>query len=81
MITIKMVEVLMNKALAERAQSQMNLDIYLTNPVGVGEHPDIIAEADKLVEKIATAQGKIDVVENLAAELNRQLSANENTEE
>ena len=28
----------------------------MTNPVGIGEHPDIVAECNKLVKEIAEAR-------------------------
>ena len=38
------------------------LKIYLENSVGIGEHPQHIEECDKLVEKIAEARDKLDVL-------------------
>lgn len=31
----------------------MNVEVYLTNPVGVGEHPDIMEAIEKEMEEIA----------------------------
>ena len=36
-----------------------NVEVYLNNPVGIGEHPQHIDEIDKLIEKIANAQEKL----------------------
>lgn len=33
------------------------LEVYLKNPVGIGEHPQIIEEMDKLVHVIADMDG------------------------
>jgi len=33
--------------------------VYFSNAVGVGEHPQIIDEMDKQVEKLADAQGSL----------------------
>ena len=39
-----------------------NLDIYLNNPVGIGEHPQHFEEMDKLVESMTSAQDKLEVL-------------------
>ena len=39
-----------------------SLDIprnHLTNPAGIGEHPQVIEEADKLVNDISTHKGNL----------------------
>jgi len=47
---------------AEIAHADATLKIYLENSVGIGEHPQHIEECDKLVEKIANAKEKLDVL-------------------
>ena len=39
-----------------------NLDIYLNNPVGIGEHPQHFEEMDKLVESMTAARDKLEVL-------------------
>ena len=68
-MTIKMIETLMNIAIAERSKAQMNLNIYLANGTAIGEHPDVVEEANKLVAAVADADGKIEVLNNLVKEL------------
>ncbi len=70
-MTIKMIETLMNIAIAERAKASMNLNMYLNSPVGVGEHPDLVGEADKLVSKLSEAEGKITVLNSLVEEIKK----------
>ena len=48
----------------EIAQANANIKVYLTNPVGIGEHPDIIAAIDEQVEKMAHAEEKLLCVKN-----------------
>ena len=36
--------------------------IYFENSVGIGEHPQHVDEVDKLIEKIATAEEKLQVL-------------------
>ncbi len=42
------------------AEADANIEIYLKNPAGIGEHSDIIAEVDKQIELAASAQEKLD---------------------
>ena len=39
--------------------AKTNLDNYLANPVGIGEHPDIATEAIKLVEAMEAAESNL----------------------
>jgi len=48
----------------EIAQANANIKVYLTNPVGIGEHPDIIAAMDVQIEKMAHAEEKLLCVKN-----------------
>ena len=50
---------------AEIAEADATANIYLDNSVGIGEHPQHIEEVDKLIEKIANAKEKIDVLKSL----------------
>ena len=53
---------------ADIAHADATLKIYLENSVGIGEHPQHIEECDKLVYKIAEAQGKLDVLKQFEPE-------------
>ena len=46
---------------AEISESDATIQIYMTNPVGIGEHPQHLEEIDKLIEKIANAEEKIKI--------------------
>ena len=48
---------------AQIAEADATIKIYLENSVGIGEHPQHLEEVDKLVEKIATAEEKIKVLQ------------------
>ena len=56
-------EALEKKYEAQIAEADATIKIYLENSVGIGEHPQHIDEVNKLVEKIANAKEKIDVLE------------------
>ena len=53
---------------AEIAEADATANIYLENSVGIGEHPQHIEEVDKLIEKIANAKEKIEVLEEFEPE-------------
>jgi len=52
----------MAKLEAERIESISILKVYFNNPVGIGEHPDLITEIDKYVDKLANATDKIEAL-------------------
>ena len=41
---------------AKEAKAIANLNNYMTNAVGVGEHPDVVSECTKLIKEIAEAR-------------------------
>ena len=56
------VKALRKKYEADIAEAIATANIYLEKPVGIGEHPDIIKEVDKLIEKIAEAEDKVKII-------------------
>ena len=46
------------------AAAKANIEIYLTNAVGIGEHPDLISAIDVEMEKAAEADDKLTFLEN-----------------
>ena len=42
------------------AEADATVNIYLNNPVGIGEHPQHLEEVDKLMAKIAEAKDKLE---------------------
>ena len=48
----------MSKYAAEMSEAEATLLVYFNNPVGIGEHPQIVEEIDKMVEKLANAKDK-----------------------
>ena len=57
-------EALIIKYEGEIAEAKANIQVYLANPVGIGEHPDIIAAIDQQVERMAHAEEKLLAVRN-----------------
>ena len=61
MATIKkmILEALEKKYNAEIAEADATIKVYLENPVGIGEHPQIVDEADKQIAKICRNKEKL----------------------
>ena len=53
---------------AEISHADATIQIYLNNSVGIGEHPQHLDEIDKLVNKIAEAQDKLEVLKSFEPE-------------
>ena len=58
----QLVHALKTKYDADYQMHKANLDIYLNNPVGIGEHPQHFEEMDKLVESMTDARDKLEVL-------------------
>ena len=54
-----------NIFLGEELKALANLTNYIQNPVAIGEHPDLVAEAKKLVEEIEHARHCKEIVQAL----------------
>ena len=50
---------------AKRDEAVANLNNYLNNPAGIGEHPDIVEECIKLLQDLSDADGVLDTLEGL----------------
>lgn len=61
-------DALIAKYEADIAHADATLKIYLEHSVGIGEHPQHIDECDKLVEKIANAKEKLEVLKDFEPE-------------
>ena len=55
----RIIEALKAKYSGEMEYHRMNIDVYLKNPVGIGEHPDILGAIDSEVEKLASVTEKL----------------------
>jgi len=53
---------------ADIVHADATLKIYLESSVGIGEHPQHIEECNKLVDKIANAKEKLDVLKEFEPE-------------
>lgn len=46
------------------AIAKANIQVYLDNPAGIGEHPDLVQAVDSQITKIAAADEKLCVLED-----------------
>ena len=46
------IDALEKKYEAQMAQAEANTKVFMDNPVGVGEHPNIVQEVEKLLKEI-----------------------------
>ena len=46
----------------EIAAAIANINVYRTNPVGIGEHPNLVAAVDSEVVKLAEAIDKLNAI-------------------
>ena len=56
------------KALSLKYQSEIesaraNIEVYMNNPAGIGEHSDLIGAIDEQLEKLTTAEEKLKAVQ------------------
>ncbi len=57
------VKALRAQALGNIEKAKANIDIYLHNPVGIGEHSDILAAIQDQIDMIAKEEERLDVLE------------------
>ncbi len=58
------VDALEKKYEAQMAQAEANIKVFMENPVGVGEHPNIVQEVEKLLKEIKDAKEMLDELKN-----------------
>ena len=56
-------DALVKKYEAQIAEAEATLEIYFTNSVGIGEHPQHLEEMDKFVTQLTDAMDKKEVLE------------------
>ena len=65
-----LLQALEDKYNADISNADATIQIYLNNSVGIGEHPQHLEEIDKLMQKIADAQEKLQVIKSFEPEKN-----------
>ena len=58
-VTAAIINSLKSKFKSQKDEAMATIMIYLTNPTGIGDHPEILEELDKLFSKAAEADEKL----------------------
>ena len=66
----KMLDKLILKSLRKKYEAEIdgartNVEVYLQQPVGVAEHPDIVSSVDSQIQIIAEARDKLQEIEDM----------------
>ncbi len=59
----QMIKALLAHAQGDIAKHKANVEIYLTNPVGIGEHSNVMDAIEEEINMIAKYQDQIDVIQ------------------
>jgi hypothetical protein len=64
-MTEALVQALQMKYRAQMEEARVNIVVYMKNPVGIGEHPEIIEAIDTQVAKFAEAQERLAALDDI----------------
>ena len=59
----QMIKALFEHAQGDIAKHRANVEIYLSNPVGIGEHSNVMEAIEEELNMIAKYQDQIDVIQ------------------
>ena len=62
-LRFKILDALRSDANGNIAKAKANVEVYLHNPVGIGEHPDVLAAIQEQLDIIAHQEERIEVIE------------------
>ena len=58
----QIIKALLAHAQGDIAKHKANVEVYLTNPVGIGEHSNVMEAIEEEINMIAKYQDQIDVI-------------------
>ena len=58
-----MLKALRDEASGNIEKAKVNIEVYLHNPVGIGEHPDVLGAIQEQLDIIAHEEERIEVLE------------------
>jgi len=58
----QMIQALKNHAKAQIAKHKMNVEVYLTTPAGIGDHPDVMEAMEKELDIVAKYDDQIEML-------------------
>ena len=59
----QIIKALLAHAQGDIAKHKANVEVYLTNPVGIGEHSNVMEAIEEELNMIAKYQDQIDVIQ------------------
>ena len=59
----ELIKSLLSHAQGEIAYHKANVNVYLNNPVGIGEHPDVMGAITSELHEVARWQDVLDILE------------------
>jgi len=62
-LRFKIIDALRSDAQGNIAKAKANIEVYLENPVGIGEHPDVLGAIQEQLDIIAHEEERIEVIE------------------
>ncbi len=62
-LRLQMINATYDHAKAHVEKHKMNIEIYLTNPVGVGEHSDVMDAIEKELEEMAKYEDHMEILD------------------
>ena len=60
------------KAEAEKLEGLATLNIYVTKPAGIGEHPQVVEEAYEALKKVDNAESVLETLEKITSSNKQQ---------
>ena len=60
----QLLSALLAHATGEIEMHKANVEVYLNNPVGIGEHPDVTQSMQEELDKIARWHDQVEVIKN-----------------
>ena len=77
LIAINILTAAASKFEADRVSAITNLSLYLNSATAIAEHPDIVGEAVKLIEKLTEAEDNLKTISRLNEQINPKEENNE----
>lgn len=58
----QILESLKSHAIGHINKHKMNVEVYLTNPAGIGEHPDVLEAIEQELKVIAEYEDQLEII-------------------
>lgn len=58
----KLLKALESRLVGEVEVAKANIEVYMSNPVGIGEHPDLVGAVEEQLCKLAEADEKLETL-------------------